>query len=167
MASRLTAAFEIDQRHLGNLCSRAELAADRCAGRQALGTVVTETPLLEAPLSGPAYAVSGFGRLPHLAFILAGQVTVIPQAESSSVNGGHLKTVVPVVPDAPIGHFRLTLYGGKQGYLTNTRSLCSSAAVTTVQFTGQNGKSLTRQVKAKTACGGKHAKGKHHRRARH
>ena len=35
---------------------------------------MTETPLLDAPLSGPAYAVSGFGKLPRLAFILDGQV---------------------------------------------------------------------------------------------
>jgi hypothetical protein len=152
VAVTLPTAFEIDQRHLGNLCSRSELAATRCAGRQAIGTVVTETPLLEAPLAGPAYAVSGYGRLPHLAFILAGQVTVIPQAESSSVNGGHLKTVVPVVPDAPIGHFRLTLFGGGQGYLTNTRSLCASPPVSTISFAAQNGMRLTRQVKAKTAC---------------
>ncbi len=160
----LPKAFEIDQRHLGNICSKAQLQREHCAGRQAIGTVVAETPLLEAPLSGPAYAVSGYGKLPHLAFILAGQVTVIPEAESTSVNGGHLKTVVPVVPDAPIGHFRLTLFGGKQGYLQNTRSLCAGAAVSTIAFAAQNGKTLTRQVKAKTACG---AKGKKHKRARH
>jgi hypothetical protein len=153
VAVTLPTAFEIDQRHLGNLCSRAELAATRCAGRQPIGTVSTETPLLEAPLSGPAYAVSGFGKLPHLAFILAGQVTLVPEAMSSSVKGGHLKTVVPTVPDAPIGHFRLTLLGGKHGYLTNTRGLCSAPAVTTVEYTAQNGKSLTRRVRAKTACG--------------
>jgi hypothetical protein len=165
VAVTLPKAFEIDQRHLGNLCSRTELATTRCAGRQPIGTVVTETPLLEAPLQGPAYAVSGFGKLPHLAFILAGQVTVIPEAISSSVKGGHLKTVVPVVPDAPIGHFRLTLFGAKQGYLTNTRNLCSSSAITTVQYSAQNGKKLTQQVKAKTACG--RSKGKKHKRAGH
>ena len=47
---------------------------------------------------GPAYAVSGFGKLPHVVFILDGQVPIMPEAESSSVKGGHLKTVVPVVP---------------------------------------------------------------------
>jgi hypothetical protein len=114
--------------------------------------VVTNTPLLDAPLSGPAYAVSGFGKLPHVVFILRGQVTIMPEAESSSV-GGHLKTVVPVVPDAPIGHFRLTLFGGKHGYLINTRDLCTAPAVTEIQYTGQNGKTKTQKVAAKTACG--------------
>ena len=77
----------------------------------------------------------------------------MPEAESSSVKGGHLRTVVPVVPDAPIGHFRLKLFGGKKGYLVNTRDLCASASQTTVEYTAQNGKKLTEQVSTKTACG--------------
>ena len=150
----LPKSFAIDQRHLGNICSRAQLVAERCAGRQAIGTVAASTPLLDAPLSGPAYAVSGFGKLPHVAFILDGQVTIMPEAESSSVNGGHLKTVVPIVPDAPIGHFRLDLFGGKRGYLVNTRSLCATANEVTARFAAQNGDILTQRVKTRTACGG-------------
>ncbi len=154
----LPRAFEIDQRHLGNLCDRAELASDHCAGRQPIGEAITNTPLLEAPLKGPVYAVSGFGLLPHLAFILGGQVMLTPEAESSSVEGGHLKTMVPVVPDAPIGNFRFILFGGKQGYLSNTESLCSAPTVSTVEFAGQNGKTFTQQVKTKAACKSKKTK---------
>ena len=117
--------------------------------------------MLEKPLKGPVYAVSGYGVLPHLAFILGGQVTLMPEAESSSVQNGRLKTVVPVVPDAPIGHFRFTLFGGTQGYLSNTQSLCSAPTVSTVEFNAQNGKTLTQQVKTKTAC-----KAKKHKRAK-
>ncbi len=157
----LPKAFEIDQRHLGNLCDRAELASDQCAGRQPIGEATTNTPLLEAPLKGPVYAVSGFGLLPHLAFILGGQVTLMPEAESSSVQDGRLKTVVPVIPDAPIGNFRFTLFGGSQGYLSNTQSLCSAPTLSTIEFTAQNGKKLTQQVKTKTACKGKKKKSKH------
>ncbi len=157
----LPKAFEIDQRHLGNICDRSELASDKCAGRQAIGEAITETPLLEAPLRGPVYAVSGYGVLPHLAFILGGQVTLMPEAESSSVQNGRLKTIVPVIPDAPIGHFRFTLFGGTQGYLSNTQSLCSAPTVSTVEYNAQNGKTLTQQVKTKTAC-----KAKKHKRAK-
>ncbi len=135
LAVTLPKAFAIDQRHLGNICSRAQLAAEHCAGRQPIGTATTTTPLLDQPLTGPAYAVSGFGKLPHVVFILDGQVTIMPEAESSSVKGGHLKTVVPVIPDAPIGHFRLDLFGGKKGYLVNTRNLCASPAKVAVQYT--------------------------------
>jgi hypothetical protein len=164
IAVTLPKAFAIDQRHLGNICSKSQLAAEHCAGRQAIGTVSTETPLLDQPLSGPAYAVSGYGVLPHIAFILGGQVTIIPEAESSSVKGGHLKTVVPVIPDAPIGHFRLTLFGKNQGYLQNTKDLCAGAVTTTVEYSAQNGKALTQRVRAKTACGGRAAA--KHKRAR-
>jgi hypothetical protein len=154
----LPKAFGVDQRHLGNLCSRAQLAASHCEGRQPIGTVETTTPLLDAPLKGLAYAVSGFGILPHLAFILEGQVTIIPEAESSSVGGGKLQTVVPVIPDAPIGHFRLTLYGGQHGYITNSRSLCFGKTAVAIQLAAQNGRALKQSVTPKTACPKKHKK---------
>ena len=161
IAVTLPKAFEIDQRHLGNICDRTELAADQCAGRQAIGEAITNTPLLEKPLKGPVYAVSGYGILPHLAFILGGQVMLTPEAESSTLgHTGRLKTVVPVVPDAPIGNFRFTLFGGSQGYLSNTQNLCSAPTVSTIEFTAQNAKTLTQQVKTKTACGAKKSKKK-------
>jgi hypothetical protein len=149
----LSKAFSIDQRHLGNICSEAELAATKCQGRQPIGRAVTRTPLLDQPLSGPVYAVSGSGGLPRLAFILDGQVSLVPRAQSSSVNDGALKTTVPVVPDAPIGDFRLTLLGGKQGYLVNTRSLCLKPVVSKVEYVAQSGRKLTQKVKAKALCG--------------
>ncbi len=145
-------AFEIDQRHLGNICDRSELASDKCAGRQPIGDVKDETPLLEKPLQGLAYAVSGFGKLPHVVFILNGQVTITPEGISSSVKGGRLQTVIPVIPDVPVGHFRLTLLGGSKGYLSNTQSLCSGSIASNIEFTAQNGKHLTQEVKTKTAC---------------
>jgi hypothetical protein len=147
----LPKAFQVDQAHLGNICSRSQLARERCAGRQPIGSVETQTPLLDKPLSGLAYAVSGFGVLPHIVFILDGQVTIMPEAESSSVKGA-LRTVVPVVPDAPVGHFRLTLFGGNQGYIENTHSLCAHPATVRVAFAAQNGRALTQSAKAKTAC---------------
>jgi hypothetical protein len=67
LALTLSSAFEIDQRHLGNICSEKELVATQCAGRQAIGKATTTTPLLDQPLSGPVYAVSGSGGLPRLA----------------------------------------------------------------------------------------------------
>jgi hypothetical protein len=152
VAVTLSKAFAIDQRHLGNICSEAELVKTKCAGKAAIGTATTTTPLLDQPLSGPAYAVSGKGGLPRLAFVLNGQVDLIPRGKSSSVKGA-LKTPIPTVPDAPIGDFRLTLLGGKQGYLINTRSLCANPVLSTVEYVAQSGKKLTQNVKAKAPCG--------------
>ena len=166
----LPKSFEIDQRHLGNLCSKAELEKEQCAGRQPIGYVKDETPLLEKPLEGPAYAVSGFASgsnvLPHIVFILGGQVTVMPQGESTTISGGRLKTVVPVIPDVPIGHFQFTLLGGAHGYISNTESLCAAKPVVEVQLNGQNEKSVSQQVKTKTACKAKKHK-RHKLRRRH
>jgi hypothetical protein len=156
----LPKAFEIDQRHLSNICSKAQLDREHCAGRHAIGIATTETPLLDAPLTGPAYAVSGYGQLPHVVFILGGQVTIIPQGRPRTVNGGELLTEVPIVPDVPIGHFRLTLFGGKRGYLVNTRSLCASPAVIAVKFAGQNGSARNQNVAVRTACSKKSARGR-------
>ena len=157
VAVTLSKAWAIDQRHLGNLCSEAELSKTKCAGRQPIGSVTTKTPLLDAPLAGPAYAVSGSGGLPRLAFILDGQVSLVPRAKSSSVKGA-LKTVVPTVPDAPVGDFRLTLLGGKHGYLINTRGLCNKPVVNTVEYVAQNGRKLTQNVKTKAPCAKAHEK---------
>jgi hypothetical protein len=154
VAVTLSKAFEIDQRHLGNICSKAQLARERCAGRAPIGTVSAATPLLDKPLTGLAYAVSGYGKLPHLAFILGGQVTLIPEAKSSSVENGHVKTVVPVIPDAPIGHFDLTLFGGKRGYIINSRSLCAAPVVSTIEMVAQSGKVYIQRPTAKVSCGG-------------
>jgi hypothetical protein len=153
VAVTLPKAFAIDQRHLGNICSIGELTRNHCAGRQAIGKAFTKTPLLDAPLSGPVYAVSGFGKLPHVVFILGGQVTLLPEAESVTVSG-KLKSTVATIPDAPIGHFRLTMFGGKRGYLINTRDLCGSPPSVKVAFKGQNGKGLTQQLKTQVSCGG-------------
>jgi hypothetical protein len=160
----LSHAFEIDQRHLGNICSEKELAEKQCAGRTPIGKASTVTPLLDQPLSGPVYAVSGSGGLPKLAFILNGQVNLVPRAETRTTRGGQLKTTVPVVPDAPIGHFRLNVFGGKTGYLINTRDICAHTPVTRIVYTGQNGKTHSESVKLKAACGKKTARHKRHGR---
>jgi hypothetical protein len=148
----LSGAFEIDQRHLGNICSEKELAESQCAGRTPIGKARTTTPLLDKPLEGPVYAVSGSGGLPRLAFVLNGQVNLVPRADTETVRGGRLKTTVPVVPDAAIGHFRLDVYGGKAGYLINTRELCAKAPVVRVAYTAQNGLASSQKVAVKTAC---------------
>ncbi len=163
----LSSAFAIDQRHLGNICSEKELIEKQCAGRTSIGKASTTTPLLDQPLSGPVYAVSGSGGLPKLAIILNGQVNLVPRAETKTIvkgGAGQLQTTVPVVPDAPIGHFRLTVFGGKTGYLVNTRSICATNPVTKVAYTAQSGKTYSETVKLKAACGKKKARAKRHPR---
>ena len=150
----LPSAFNIDQRHLGNICSERELATSQCAGRTPIGKATTLTPLLDQPLSGPVYAVSGSGGLPRLAFILNGQVRLLPRAETTTTGGGRLQTTVPVVPDAAIGHFSLIVFGGKTGYLINTRDICANPPFIRLDYAAQNGKRFTQKVRVRTACKG-------------
>jgi hypothetical protein len=149
----LSPAFEIDQRHLGNICSEKELAATQCAGRTPIGQATTTTPLLDQPLSGFVYAVSGSGGLPKLAFLLNGQVNLQPRAETVTDPKGRLRTTAPVVPDAPIGHFRLLLFGGRRGYLLNTRDICLNPPSSMITYAAQNGRTRSEKVKVKTPCG--------------
>ncbi len=163
----LPGAFAIDQRHLGNICSEKELIEKQCAGRTPIGKASTTTPLLDRPLEGPVYAVSGSGGLPKLAFILNGQVNLEPRAETTTINragAGLLVTKVPVVPDAPIGHFALTIFGGKTGYLSNTRDLCRHTPVVSVAYTGQNDRKSSQRIKVKSSCGKKARVKRHPRR---
>jgi hypothetical protein len=148
----LPVAYAIDQTHLGNICSERELATTQCAGRQPIGTATTTTPLLDQPLTGLAYAVSGTGGLPKLAFLLNGQVSLVPRAESRTDRKGRLRTTVPVIPDAPVGHFRLTLFGAKQGYLINTRNLCRKPPSIRISYVAQNGRTRKETVRVKTGC---------------
>jgi hypothetical protein len=164
LAVTLPPAYSIDQSHLGNICSEKELAASKCAGKQAIGTASTTTPLLDQPLSGPVYAVSGGGGLPRLAFILDGQVGLMPRAESRSVKNG-LKTTVPVVPDAPVGHFVFNLFGGKRGYIQNTRDICVKPVKVKVAYTAHSGRSYAKTVKVRASACKKRAKGKRKRSA--
>ncbi len=154
IAVTLPSAYSIDQRHLGGICSEKELVDSKCAGKQVIGTASTATPLLDQPLSGPVYAVSGGGGLPRLAFLLNGQVSLVPRAESKSAPNG-LKTTVGVVPDAPIGHFVFNLSGGKHGYLQNTRDICAKPPKIKVDYIAQSGATLSKSVAVRTSCGSK------------
>jgi hypothetical protein len=151
IAVTLPSAYSIDQRHLGNICAEKELVSTKCAGRTPIGKASTETPLLDQSLAGPVYAVSGGGGLPRLAFVLDGQVNLLPRAESLGVRNG-LKTTVPVVPDAPIGHFVLDVFGGKHGYLQNTRDVCARPPAIKVEYKAQSGRTFARTVKVRTPC---------------
>jgi hypothetical protein len=76
VAVLLPQSFQIDQANLGNICSETQLATNECAGRNTLGTASATTPILDTPLSGPVYAVSGSGGLPKLAVIVHGPPTM-------------------------------------------------------------------------------------------
>ncbi len=143
----LSSAFAIDQRHLGNICAEKELAATQCAGRTPIGKASTTTPLLEKPLEGPVYAVSGSGGLPKLAFILNGQVNLMPRAETKTVVQRRRRQAAdhgssrPRRPDRPLRADRLRRQERLPGQYP--RASARRSPVTKVDYTAQNGKSYS------------------------
>jgi hypothetical protein len=126
----LPPAFQIDQANLGNICSETELAQSECAGRNTVGSAQATTPLLDTPLTGPVYAVSGSGGLPKLAVILHGPpempIKLVVRGITETV-GARIKNTFPLVPDTPVSDFTLTLNGGPGGYLVNNTNVCGKA----------------------------------------
>ncbi|MBO0746699.1 MAG: hypothetical protein J2O47_00025, partial [Acidimicrobiaceae bacterium] len=98
--------------------------------RNTVGTATATTPILGSALSGPVYAVSGSGGLPKLAVILHGPpadpVKLLVRGITSTV-GARIQNTFPLVPDAPVTDFNLTLNGGPAGYLVNNTNVCGSA----------------------------------------
>ena len=156
MTVTLPKAYQVDQRHLFNICSRSQLEAERCRGRQPMGTVSVKTPLLDRAPDGPGLCRLGLRQ--------AAAPGLHPRRPGHGDAAGGIgigqdrapADHVPVIPDAPIGHFRLTLLGGKKGYLSNTKDLCHSPGSIQVEYTAQSGKRLKQAVQAQTPCGPTH-----------
>jgi hypothetical protein len=167
----------IDNRHINGPCTRVQFAegagnGSACPPSSILGTAKAYSPLLEAPLEGPVYFRSNGGerKLPDLVASLGGQIHVNLVGYIDSVKAGKDKTRVRTrfaeVPDAPVSRFELRLYGGRRGLIQNSKNLCTSEPMATVQMNGQNGKIADSQTRIQTSCGGKkkHKHSKHHRK---
>jgi hypothetical protein len=178
VAVTLPQAFQIDQANLGNICSETELATTKCAGRNAVGTATATTPLLDKPLSGPVYAVSGSGGLPKLAVILDGEINFLLRGITTT-QGAQLQNTFPAAPDAPVSSFDLTLNGGPTGYLVNNRNVCGKRVKrhghkrfvktplnAAALFTAQDGDTLSQSVPISAQCP-KAKKGRRVRRGKH
>lgn len=143
-----------DQAALGNLCSESELEDERCAGRQRMGTARAVSPAYGAPLAGPVYAVSGSGGLPRPAYVLSGGGAELLLRGDINVVGQRIQATVEDVPDIPLRSFRLTLDGGKAGYLVLSRDICATPAFADVTLTSQDDGSVERRVPIAAECGG-------------
>jgi hypothetical protein len=136
--------MQIDQNNIGNLCSESELATPTpCAGRKTLGTAIANTPLLNSPVTGPVYEVSGSGGLPRLAWDARGAadepVNVLLRADTITENA-RIVNLFPSVPDVPVDSFTLNVEGGPAGYLVNNADLCTNVRTIKKKIKGKKGK---------------------------
>ena len=147
---------------LQQACPEATFAANpaTCPAGSNVGTAKAVTPVLNVPLSGPAYLVShGGAAFPDLVVILQGQGILLDLVGNTDIKKGITTSSFNTVPDAPISSFELTLPEGPHSALTATLpakakgQLCGAELVMPTTLTGQNGAQLKQSTKiAITGC---------------
>jgi hypothetical protein len=143
-----------------------------CLAGSRIGTATAITPILNVPLTGPAFLVShGNASSRKLVVVLQGQgITLELTGLLYIAPDGAAKIVFSSVPDAPISSFELKLPQGRSSALTIARlpakahgSLCGIKLVIPTTITAQNGAVIKQSARiAVTGCG-KHKLSKHKR----
>lgn len=149
----LPSAFLVDQTALGNLCSEGELETDECAGRKRMGVARVVSPAYDEALTGPAFAVSGSGGLPRLAYVLSGGAAEILLRGRIEVAGARIQAGVDDVPDVPLKTFEFRIDGGKPGYLILSQDVCRTEPTGLASFVSQDGEVFKREIPLAAECG--------------
>jgi hypothetical protein len=127
----------LDQSHIKTICTRVQLAADKCPKNAIYGNARATSPLLDKPLKGPVYLTSSDNPLPDLLVDLRGQIDIQLRGVINSQNG-RLRTVFPSTPDVAVNKFTLTMKGGSRGLLVNSRDLCQRQTSGFLNLVAQN-----------------------------
>lgn len=140
-----------------------------CPAASVVGTAIAHTPVLNNPLTGPAYLVShGGAAFPDLVIVLQGEGVVLYLDGNTNIKKGITSSTFNSVPDAPVSAFELTLPEGPHSVLATNLpakakgSMCGQKLSMPTTMTAQNGAVLTQATKiAVSGCprhGAKQAK---------
>jgi hypothetical protein len=151
-AIKLPRVVLVDQTALGNICTKRGLEQEDCAGRKRMGASRIVSPEFDTPLAGPVYAVSGYGGLPRLAYLLSGPEDILLHGRIVSKRA-RIEAGVEEVPDTPIDSFELRIDGGKPGYLVLSRNICKGKPMADATFTSQTGETVSQRVPLEADCG--------------
>jgi hypothetical protein len=127
-----------------------------CPVASRVGEATVNTPVLEGPLSGPAYFVShGGAKYPELIIVLTGEdgVTVQVHGETQISKQGITTATFNTVPDVPFSGFELTLPEREYPALSANGNLCTGTLIMPTEITGQNGIVIKQETKISvTGC---------------
>ena len=145
---------QLDNAHVGNICTRVGFAQGACPASSVIGTAEAITPLLDNPLKGNVYLrADPAHKLPDIVAALKGQIDVELVGRVDSTKAGGLRTSFETLPDAPVTRFRLDLDGGGKGLIVNSESVCSKIGPAVMRMEGQNGRRLNRNLALGASCG--------------
>jgi hypothetical protein len=151
---------------LQKACTEAVFNANpaACPAESVIGSATAHTPILQVPLSGPAYLVShGGAAFPDVEFVLqaderGGDIEIILDG-GTQIKKGITYSNFETVPDAPITSFETVLPTGPHSILTANLptaakyNLCGQSLLMPTTLTGQNGAVLKQSTPiAVTGC---------------
>jgi hypothetical protein len=149
----------VDPTRIANPCTRPQFAQGACPSDSVLGYARAFTPLLDNPLEGPVYFRSNGGErdLPDIVADLNGEIHIVAVGYVDAVHhqgseASRLRNVFAIVPDAPVSKIVLSLKGGKEGLLQNSRNLCAEPPRAIVRVSGHNGRTENFGPLIKTSC---------------
>ena len=119
-----------------------------CPAGSIVGHAKASTPVLSAPLEGPAYFVShGGAKFPELVMILQGSGITIELNGETLIRKGITSTTFRTVPDAPITSFELILPQQANSALAANVKLCNQKLVMPTELGAQNGAQVKQNTK--------------------
>ena len=147
---------------LQKACTEAQFNANPagCPPGSFIGTAIAHTPVLNAPLTGPAILVShGGAAFPDVEFLLQGEGVEILLDGKTDIKGGITYSRFETVPDAPITSFETTLPEGPHSVLAAylpanaNGSFCGLSLAMPTTIEGQNGAQIKQSTTiAVTGC---------------
>jgi hypothetical protein len=131
-----------------------------CPKASNVGTATATTPVLNVPLTGPAYIVSHGGEaFPDLEIVLQGENVTLVLVGNTQIKNGITSSTFKTVPDAPVSSFELKLPTGPFSILganvpqSKKYNLCGQTLPMPTQITAQNGAVIKQTTKiAITGC---------------